>query len=141
MKICFVCSGNTCRSIMAEHIAKKILKERKIDGITIQSKGLYAKGDNISDYAKLALFNVFQIKAKDRKSIKLKRVDSKTLYICMTRQLQRAITGNVKVLSFADVGLEIPDPYGQELYVYEQTARLLYDAILRIFSILMPNIF
>lgn len=37
MRIIFVCTGNTCRSPMAESIAKKLLPEH-----TIESRGLFA---------------------------------------------------------------------------------------------------
>lgn len=41
MKILFVCTGNTCRSPMAEAIFRKIAEERKIN-IDIQSAGISA---------------------------------------------------------------------------------------------------
>ena len=31
MKIMFVCTGNTCRSAMAEGLAKKIIKEKNLE--------------------------------------------------------------------------------------------------------------
>ena len=41
MKIMFVCTGNTCRSAMAEGLAKKIIKEKKLD-IEVYSAGIFA---------------------------------------------------------------------------------------------------
>lgn len=48
-RILFVCTGNTCRSPMAE----AILKSKKIDGLEVKSAGIYAAtGSEASAHAK-----------------------------------------------------------------------------------------
>ena len=50
--VTFVCTGNTCRSAMAEGLFKKILKDRGITDITCHSCGLAAyTGDEASPQA------------------------------------------------------------------------------------------
>lgn len=39
-KILFVCTGNTCRSAMAEALLKKLLKDNYMEGVEVWSKGL-----------------------------------------------------------------------------------------------------
>lgn len=41
-KVLLVCTGNTCRSPMAEGILKKLLKEKDIKGIEVNSAGVSA---------------------------------------------------------------------------------------------------
>ncbi len=41
-RVLFVCTGNTCRSPMAEGILKKLLRERLIDNIKVSSAGAQA---------------------------------------------------------------------------------------------------
>lgn len=51
--ILFVCTGNTCRSPLAEMILKKILKEKKIDFVEVKSAGVSTfNGFPASFYAK-----------------------------------------------------------------------------------------
>ena len=52
MKVIFICTGNTCRSPMAKVLFRKLLQERGIDAIEVDSAGLAGcSGDHASDYA------------------------------------------------------------------------------------------
>ena len=42
MNLLFVCSGNTCRSAMAEALAKKVARRRGIDDVNVSSAGTNA---------------------------------------------------------------------------------------------------
>ena len=43
MKIMFICTGNICRSAMAEGMLKKMIKDNKMEDIEVQSCGIYAE--------------------------------------------------------------------------------------------------
>jgi len=127
IKLCFVCTGNTCRSIMAERLLKKMMKDRKIKGLKVSSRGINALGDNISSQSKIILKR-FGASDKDRKSIKLKKIDKTTLYVAMTDNIKKQIDG--RVISMRDLlGYDITDPYGQGLEVYNETAVQLLEGI------------
>ena len=127
IKLCFVCTGNTCRSIMAERLLKKVMKDRKIKGLKVSSRGINALGDNISSQAKIILKR-FCASDKDRKSIKLRKTDKNTLYVAMTDNIKRQIEG--RAISMKDLlGYDITDPYGQGLEVYNETAVQLLEGI------------
>ena len=54
MNIYFICTGNTCRSPMAE----AILKSKNLDNVSVRSAGIYAmEGGEMSENAKQALAN------------------------------------------------------------------------------------
>ena len=50
MKIMFICTGNICRSAMAEWLLKKKIKERGIKNIEVYSSGVYAEDGDISTW-------------------------------------------------------------------------------------------
>ena len=55
-RVCFVCTGNTCRSPMAEAVANALVKEGKISPLLAVSAGLFAaEGEPIAPHAVEAL--------------------------------------------------------------------------------------
>lgn len=56
MRILFVCTGNTCRSPMAEGMMRKLVRERGLAGIEVRSAGVAAiRGSSISHHAEAVL--------------------------------------------------------------------------------------
>ena len=50
-KICFVCTGNACRSPFAECVTKKLLADARMNGIEVFSLGTLDWGKNPRDVA------------------------------------------------------------------------------------------
>ena len=124
IKICFVCTGNTCRSIMAERLLKKMIKDKKIDNIKVSSRGILTKGENIAQNAKLVLKEC-RASVANRKAVKLGKIDKDTLYIAMTEN-QKAQVKSDKVISMKSLlGEDIADPFGQSIEEYRKVAQKL----------------
>ena len=124
IKICFVCTGNTCRSIMAERLLKKMIKDKKIDNIKVSSRGILAKGENIAQNAKFVLKEC-RASAANRKAVKLGKIDKDTLYIAMTEN-QKAQVKSDKVITMKSLlGEDIADPFGQSIEEYRKVAQKL----------------
>ena len=50
MKIMFICTGNICRSAMAEWLLKKKLEEKNRNDIEVYSCGIYAENGDVPTY-------------------------------------------------------------------------------------------
>ncbi len=122
IKICFVCTGNTCRSIMAERLMKKLLKDKKIVDVKISSRGLRACGENITENAKTTL-KKFKASSGNRKSVKLGKIDKETLYVVMSQNMKDEIKTNKIITMKSLIGHDIIDPFGGDENVYYETAQ------------------
>ena len=121
IEICFICTGNTCRSVMAERIAKKMAKTKKIKDVKFSSAGVRANGENITKGAVYALKSL-GYDSRKRKSVQLKNVKPNVVYVTVTNDHKKFVNSK-RVLSFEDLAGKVCDPYGQGFDVYETTAK------------------
>lgn len=136
-KLIFVCSGNTCRSPMAEFLFKAYLKERKITDVDVSSAGLYAaRGDVLSENADraLAFLNVPHTARKAKMFTAQMALDA-DMVIAMTDAHADACGELERLYTFEDFGAlrGIGDPYGGTLQDYLDCAakmRACFDEIL-----------
>lgn len=132
MNILFVCTGNTCRSPIAE----ALLKFRNIDGLQVRSAGIYAsEGGLISRNSQLVLEQERIPFTHASTSVDEKLVDWADLILTMTDSHKHAIIlGFPHAISKVYMYKEfvtphdiqnVSDPYGGDLYTYENTLREL----------------
>ncbi|WP_251551774.1 low molecular weight protein arginine phosphatase [Neobacillus muris] len=126
--ILFVCTGNTCRSPMAE----AILKNKNINGIEVKSAGIYAAtGSDASPNAKQVLAKN-KIDHQHRSTLLSKaEADWADLILTMTTSHKFAIQQQypeaihkvytLKEFTGADFNQDVIDPFGGSVEVYEKT--------------------
>lgn len=124
-RILFVCTGNTCRSPMAEIVLKNKFKLAGIKNVRVSSAGLAATdGTKISKNSALALKSIglksYSFKSRLLTPEIIKKCD---MIICMTAEHKRYLAGLKGVYTMAEAsGLnDISDPYGGDLNVYMHT--------------------
>ncbi|MEH7180693.1 low molecular weight protein arginine phosphatase [Neobacillus vireti] len=135
-RILFVCTGNTCRSPMAE----AILKNKKIDGFEVKSAGIYAAtGSEASAHAKKVLDD-HQIE-HDHSSTLLdtESVRWANVILTMTASHKYAILQQypetsdkvftLKEFTGEEFYVDVVDPFGGSLAIYQETYQELDQLI------------
>lgn len=137
IRVLFVCTGNTCRSPMAE----AILKAKNIPGIEVKSAGVYASaGQEASTYAMEILRENHIIHNHSSIPLSEAELEWATYIFTMTEGHKKIITNSfpktmdkiftLKEFIYDDISnRDILDPFGGSLEIYRETFSELQSLI------------
>lgn len=142
MRVLFVCTGNTCRSPMAEGLLKDIAKKNKLD-IEVASAGVFAMdGDKAANNAVEALRKIdIDISKHRSQNVTRELVDQADLILTMSLSHKETLLlnypdlkGRIYLLNeyALNENRDIQDPFGRDLYNYEMTRNEILKALISI---------
>ncbi len=130
MTILFVCTGNTCRSPMAEGLMRALLKQRGI-AATCVSAGLSAVGEPAADNAVTVMGEVGCDLTRHRsRALTREMVEAADHVVVMTdlhRELLQTAGVPADKITVPDGG--VPDPFGGNAEVYRRTRDRLQEIV------------
>lgn len=144
MNILFVCTGNTCRSPLAEGFARRIAKRRGLTDVTISSAGTNAweRGPASDGALLVAMEREVDLTGHRARVLTPEIVSEADLIFVMTtahleQVKQMGGRGKVHLLDAYASGGEsegISDPYGGDLSAYRDTADALEGYLEKVFD-------
>ncbi|MBB6445608.1 low molecular weight protein arginine phosphatase [Bacillus benzoevorans] len=141
--ILFVCTGNTCRSAMAE----AMLRNMNISGIEVKSAGVYAENGGNASVNAMKVLDEYQI-PHNHQSTKLNEelIAWADYILTMTTGHKQALAGRfpraiektftLKEFAEMDGHADIADPYGGSVETYKKTFLQMKEAIEKIIPFL-----
>lgn len=126
MNIIFVCTGNTCRSPMAEYY----LRSKNLDGVNVTSRGF--NGGDVANENSVTVMKEIGIDIKNHISsyITPNDIQSADAIFCMTEShKQMLMLSGAEQNKLHVLGGGIPDPFGLDVETYRTCRDDIFKAI------------
>lgn len=132
MKVMFICTGNICRSAMAEGIFKKIVKEKMKD-VQVYSCGIYAEDGDYATYNAIEAAKYYDVDISNHRATNIRnsQIEKMDIILCATsshKNIVKLMYPNLEnkiytIKEYAGLdknGTDIEDPWGYDIQTYRK---------------------
>lgn len=129
-KILFVCTGNTCRSPMAEYVFNDMCRRQRLP-FDAKSAGICTRTGIPMSLNSLAVLSCYDIDGSDFTSTSIDEIDLSEFshFAVMTDEHKEVLENTFEVDSDKITVLNVDDPYGSGLARYEMCLNEIIDAV------------
>jgi len=147
MNIMFVCTGNTCRSAMAEALMKFYIEnnEKLKDKIKVYSCGIFAEDGDMAMYTAIEAMKEYGIDLKNHRATNIRNanIEKMDVILCATQSHKHTVSQlypdlkeklyTIKEYAVCDEeNIDIKDPWGYDIEIYRFCASELENCIIKI---------
>lgn len=141
VNVLFVCTGNTCRSPMAEQIFSEYLRRNKCASMAdVSGAGVFADNNRPMQPEAVGVLSEMNMTVRPHKSrrVTVDILQNADIIVCMSEENRTelmyssaygyaASDGNFRIVGTAGelIGEDIPDPYGRGMDAYRRAAELI----------------
>ena len=137
MRVMFVCTGNICRSAMAEGLFIKLIKDNNLK-IDVYSCGIYAENGDYATYNAIEAARYYDADISNHRAtnIRSSQIEDMDIILCATNAHKNMVISMYPELiskvytmkEYADIddngrNMDINDPWGHDLYTYKKCAQ------------------
>jgi len=147
--VLFVCTGNSCRSVMAQGLLKKILKEKNRDDVEVLSAGVLAiEGTGVTPQTRELLAQEgINVSAHRAQRLTRQMVDASDFILVMSRGQEEAVMALApeaknrlfllkEFAKISDENMDIDDPIGRGHDFYSRTLYVIRQAVERVAQVI-----
>lgn len=143
-KIMFICTGNICRSAMADGLMRKLVKIKNKD-VEVYSCGIFAEDGDKPTFNAIEAIKEYGVDLKNHRATNIRnsKIEDMDIILCATvshknnvkamyPELRDKIFTMKEYAGFDENDLDIPDPWGYDIKTYRFCASTINSCLEKI---------